>query len=224
MARANNVEGTTSMPPTRKTLLLITGGGFVAAAIIAVLFIMPVEFHRDPTGFGRLSGLDRLAAPTVVTMATAAPQAGVAATSSSPTQFYSRALRSDIIDIPLQSGEAGADVSELEYKVRMNAGDSLVYSWSVSGLSNPELFYYDFHGETPANAGGARKVVEYRQATGLRSDGTLIAPIPGVHGWYLQNQSNNAVVVHLKLSGFYDLVPPGDYGNLAGIKARTVKD
>ena len=27
------------------------------------------------------------------------------------------------------------------------------------------------------------------------------------------------IVVHLKLSGFYELVPPGEYGNLEGIKA-----
>ena len=68
------------------------------------------------------------------------------------------------------------------------------------------------------------KVVEYRQATGVQSNGVLIAPMPGVHGWYLQNQSIKPVVVHLKLSGFYELVPPGEYGNLAGIKAKPARD
>jgi hypothetical protein len=63
-------------------------------------------------------------------------------------------------------------------------------------------------------------VVEYRQATGTSSNGTLVAPIPGVHGWYLQNQSAKPVVVRLRLAGFYELVPPGEYGNEAGIVAK----
>ncbi len=50
-----------------------------------------------------------------------------------------------------------------------------------------------------------------------QSNGVLIAPIDGVHGWYLQNQSTQRVVMHLKLSGFYELVKPGEYGNEAGI-------
>jgi hypothetical protein len=64
------------------------------------------------------------------------------------------------------------------------------------------------------------KVVEYLQATGTSSNGMLIAPMEGVHGWYFQNQSVGPVTVHLKLSGFYELVPPGEYGNEARIEAN----
>jgi hypothetical protein len=63
-------------------------------------------------------------------------------------------------------------------------------------------------------------VVEYKQATGRKQNGTLVAPIPGVHGWYLQNSSSKPVVVRLKLSGFYELVPIGEYGNEAAIFAN----
>ena len=28
-------------------------------------------------------------------------------------------------------------------------------------------------------------------------------------------------MAHLKPSGFYELIPPGEYGNTAGIKAKT---
>ena len=58
-------------------------------------------------------------------------------------------------------------------------------------------------------------------AAGLNA-AVVIAPIAGVHGWYLQNQSAATVVVRLKLSGFYELVPPGQYGNLNGIVARPI--
>ncbi len=218
-------EGLAPDPPSRRRLLMITGGGFVAAAVIAVLFVLPAEYHLDPTGFGKLTGLSRLSGPKTVKLDAAAAKAGAPSPAAATTRYYPAAYRTDAIDIPLQSAEKDPQGSELEYKVRMKAGDSLVYSWTVTGLTNPEEFYYDFHGETPAGPGVPEaKVVEYRQATGDRSNGVLIAPIQGVHGWYLQNQSVGRVVVHLKLSGFYELVPPGAYGNQAGVKAREVRD
>jgi len=222
MTEAERIEGRAPQPPSRKVLLLITGGGFLAAALISVLFVLPVEFHLDPTGFGSVSGLNRLAAPKTVRME--APKAGEAAVSGT-ARYYPTAFRADTVDIPLETGDKGPEGSELEYKVRMKAGDSMVYSWSVSGLSNPEDFYFDFHSETPAGPGVAeRKVVEYQQATGGQSNGVLVAPIPGVHGWYLQNQSTGRVVVHLKMSGFYELVPPGEYGNEGGIRPNRIQD
>jgi len=218
------VEGHVPQPPSRRRLLLITAGGFVAAAAIAVLFVLPVEFHLDPTGFGRLSGLTRLAGPRTVKIDAPASGAGAVAPAGATARYYPSAYRTDTIDIPLETPDKGPEGSELEYKVRMKAGDSIVYSWTVSGRAPPDEFYYDFHGETPAGPGAPEaKVVEYRQATGSSSNGVLIAPMSGVHGWYLQNQSAARVVVHLKLSGFYDLVPPGEYGNTAGIRANPAK-
>jgi hypothetical protein len=140
-------------------------------------------------------------------------------------RYYKGGYRSDFVDIPLTVAGAAERGEELEYKVRMRAGATLAYSWSVEGIANPEEFYYDFHGEARANEKGARApaqgtVVEYRQATGTQSHGTLVAPFDGVFGWYLQNQSEKPVVVRLKISGFYTLVPPGEYGNEAGIEAN----
>jgi len=40
------------------------------------------------------------------------------------------------------------------------------------------------------------------------------------HGWYFQNQSDKKVTVHLKLSGFYEMIPPGEYGNEGKIDRR----
>jgi len=222
MAEDRLVEGVTPDPPSRKTLLIVTGAGFLAAAVIAVLFVLPVELKLDPTGFGRLTGLDRLAGPKTVSAAVPAAPGAAPATAA---RYYPTAYRSDVIDIPLNTPDKGPQASELEYKVRMKPGATLVYSWTVTGLSNPEEFYFDFHGETPAGPGNPQaKVVEYLQTTGLKSNGSLIAPIEGVHGWYLQNQSAAPVVVHLKISGFYELVPPGEYGNEAGIQPKGKAD
>ena len=223
MTNSSPVEGFVADPPSRKKILLITGGGFLAAAVISVLFVLPAEMHLDPTGFGRLTGLTRLAGPKTETIPAGVTKGGGGAIAT-PARYYPTAFRSDVIDIPLASSETDNLHSELEYKVRMKPGDTLVYSWAVTGIANPEEFYSDFHGETPAQGQTPAKVVEYRQATGLSSNGALTAPIPGVHGWYLQNQAVGAAVVHLKLSGFYELVPPGEYGNLGGLKPRTAKD
>ncbi|HTK35951.1 MAG TPA: hypothetical protein VL358_11785 [Caulobacteraceae bacterium] len=209
------IEGQTDRPPSPKRLALITGGALALATVLVVGFVLPAEFHADPTGFGRATGLLKLGTPQP-------PKAEVvAAGTTANTRYYPTAYRSDEVEIPLAAGGDENRKDELEYKVRMKPGDSMVYAWSVP-VPNPEEFYYDFHGETPAAAGAPAKVVEYKQSTGTSSNGVLIAPIPGVHGWYLQNQSVKPVVVKLKMSGFYELVPPGQYGNEARIKAKPV--
>jgi hypothetical protein len=192
--------------------IAVVAGAFLMGSAIFVLFVLPAEFHRDPTGFGKLTGLDRLAGPEVVTVA-AAP-AGPNAT----TRFYATPFRTDTILITLPPDEK----NELEYKVKMRPGDTLTYSWSVTGdEAHPEWFYYDFHGESrPVPEGAKATVMEYRQSTGLNSSGALVAPFEGVHGWYFQNQSDKPQTVRLKISGFYELVPPGEYGNEAGVEPQ----
>lgn len=203
------MEGQIARPVSGTKLAAIVGGALAVASLLVVLFILPAEFHRDPTGFGALTGIDRIAGPEVITV-DAAP-----AGPNQTARYYTSAYRSDLIDIALPPEEMG----ELEYKVHMKAGDTLTYSWTVTGdEQHPEWFYYDFHGEQrPVPEGAKPTVIEYRQATGLSSNGALVAPFEGIHGWYVQNQSDKPLVVHLKLSGFYELIPPGEYGNERGV-------
>ena len=204
-------EGQIGRPPSGTKLAALGGGAFLAATAIMVLFVLPAEFHRDPTGFGRLTGIDQLAGPEVVSLESLSAESGT------PTRYYETQFRADTIDIPLLPEDAGQN--ELEYKVRMKPGATLTYSWSVTGdEEHPDWFYFDFHGESrPVPEGENPTVVEYLQTTGNSSSGSLIAPFEGIHGWYLQNQSDKPVVVHLKLAGFYELVPAGEPGNEAGI-------
>ena len=199
-------------------LLWMTVSALVAATIIVVCFVLPAEFRLDPTGLGRATGLIKLAGPKTVTAPPVSSQ-----TSTSQALYYSGGYRSDFVDIPLTVAGSASRGEELEYKVHMKPGATLAYSWTVEGIQNPEEFYFDFHGESKSREPGAEPtVIEYRQTTGTESHGTLVAPFEGIFGWYLQNQSEQPVVVHLKISGFYDLVPPGEYGNEAGIEANKV--
>jgi hypothetical protein len=185
-----------STPVTPRRLLALTAIAALGAATLTVLVVLPAEFHRDPTGFGRLTGLDRLS-PGPAAARVSSVEGGQIARS------YAAPFRIDTIDIPLASGDL-LEGSEIEWKVRMTKGQSLVYAWSVSGLSNPGEFYSDFHGHSPPKP--KLQVATYRQGIGASDNGSLTAPFDGIHGWYLQNQSAGPVVVHLKLSGFYALV------------------
>jgi len=115
--------------------------------------------------------------------------------------FQAHPFRSDTIDIPLKAYE------ELEYKVNMNAGATMVFSWSV--VENLPL-YVDFHGET--TTAPEVRVQSYKvEERAVSSNGALAAPFTGIHGWFWQN-NKTPVIIRLRTSGFYRLVdtPPGN--------------
>ena len=116
---------------------------------------------------------------------------------------YDAPYRSDTFELKME--RAGREGSEIEYFVRMKAGQTLVYSWSVA--APPEEFYYDFHSEERPSA--KEHVISHKSGLGVAGNGALTAPFDGIHGWYLQNQSVKPVTVKLRLAGFYDLLPGG---------------
>ena len=182
--------------PSRKTLFVILGGGMIAAAAILVGVVLPAEYRIDPLGIGKATGLLQLARPAEVEIALLAGEA-----SNSFARFYPMELRTDTVSIPLAAAGDADGRNDLEWKVRMQEGTTLVYSWSVDGP--PEEFYFDMHGETASTP--EVKVVTYQKGTGVASNGSIVAPFDGIHGWYLQNQAERPVVVRLKLSGFYQM-------------------
>ena len=197
------VDGHVANPPSPGKLALLVAGGFVAASLITVCAVLPAEFHLDPTGFGAATGLMGLsAAPEAKSASPAAAQPGAPAVLA---REYAAPFRTDTIDIPLKGADSTG--SELEYKVKMKAGQTLVYSWSVA--APPEEFYYDFHSQKWPDSSPKETVISHKSGIGIGGNGAMLAPFDGIHGWYLQNQSAKPVVVHLKISGFYELLPNG---------------
>lgn len=125
-----------------------------------------------------------------------APTGDQAIARSFPTAF-----RTDMIDIPIRGNDG-----DLEYKIGMKAGDTVVYSWEVMQTIMPDELYSEFHGHTEP-VQGAGTLMYYRKSTGTSDHGTLKAPFEGIHGWYLQNQSERPVVIRLRLAGFYTVIP-----------------
>jgi len=197
-----------------KTLAIITGGGFIAGALIVLGAIMPAEFNTDPLGLGKLSGISRLWAPDEIEIDANSASGPLARESEIPP-------RTDVIEIPLTDFLGGAKGSELEYKVAMKQGAQLIYEWEAIGASKPEDIAYDFHGHTTPAPGKPMEVATYKQARGLKQAGSLTAPFDGIQGWQFSNFAEGPVIIRVKLTGFYDLVPAGQEGNLAGIVANV---
>ena len=207
------VEGQISKPLSAGRMLALTAGALVTATLIVFGAILPAEFNWDPLGLGRVTGLNRLWAPREVVFDTS--------TSAVPlAREYRSGFRSDTIEIPLQEERARTPGNDLEYKVRMRKDATLIYEWSVADMPNPEEFYFDFHGHTLVDK-TEMTVATYKKATGTSANGALTAPFDGIHGWYFQNQSVKPVVVRVKISGFYELIPPGEPGNEARILANV---
>jgi hypothetical protein len=195
-------------PMAKGRLILAVLGAVVLAALIVLGAILPAEFNRDPLGVGRLSGLSRLWAPEAQKV-----DAGAVARA----REYDTAFRSDVIEIPLGGFLDGVEKSELEYKVHMQKDATLIYAWEVIGTAEPRDIHFDQHGHTTPQPGQPMTVATYRQGFGLRQQGALTAPFDGIQGWQFSNSSEKPVIVRLRLSGFYDLIPAGQPGNEAGV-------
>ncbi len=172
-------------PPLGKLLatLAIT---LTAAAAIFVVVILPAEYGVDPTRIGGLLGLDRLAEA-----AGAEPMADAEEGLSAPLDG-ARELRAETVTIDIGARE------QMEYKLQMIEGMTVVYAWQTDGGG----LYLDFHAD-PFNDLDDEPVryAEEFDVTGGR--GGLTAGYSGNHGWFWRNDSDSPVTVTLDVRGFF---------------------
>jgi hypothetical protein len=114
----------------------------------------------------------------------------------------SAAFRSDTVELKLAPAKSPG--WQLEYMVGMKSADALVYSLTADAAVTLE-----FHSEEPSS----KTLMFHREEKAIAvSHGQFVAPIDGVHGWYLANTTDKPVTVRLKLSGYYTL-PSGSSSN-----------
>jgi hypothetical protein len=89
-------------------------------------------------------------------------------------------FRKDDVDLTLAGG------GELQYRIAMQAGATLVYSWTAS------------HGPVSCQFANQNRV----SATDGR--GAFVAQSSGWYRWRWSNPSSGRVAIHLKLSGYYE--------------------
>lgn len=185
--------------PTKRTLVVQTVVALIAATVFAVLVVLPSERGIDLTGFGGWTGLTRMATPQQARFDAKASADAGKVTHNQPVPF-----RSDTLTIQLAGGAlAGSDI---ERKVWMEPGQTMVYAWTSDGE-----VYSDFHGETlPVPR---MTVMTYRVEDPLAggaakgANGGFTASMAGFHGWFFRNMEARPITITVKLAGFYELRP-----------------
>ena len=175
--------------PSRKRILVATTVAAGVAATLLIVAILPAEYGIDPLGTGRVLGLTALA------------QATEAAPDQAP------ATASGVVpDINVSAQPATYSVDEykvelrpfegVEYKYRLEQGESIVYSWTSTAP-----VHYEFHGEPD---GAPPKYFDsYKKGEGAAEHGGFIAAKAGIHGWFWENKGATRITVTLRSAGFY---------------------
>lgn len=168
----------------------------VAAAVILLLFVLPAEYGKDPTGLGARLG--------VLNMSVEDENSG----EQKAHTRYAQPL--EFLEIEFVLEEDG----QTEYKFELQQGHSVNYQWSVSGGD----VYADLHGHTPGPSGEVDDeiLVQYLESEEENAaTGQFTAPFAGEHGWYFYNLERSPVTISIKASGVWDkheLVPLGKSG------------
>ena len=201
--------------PSGKRLALSFLVAAVVAAVVLVGAVLPAEYGIDPTGVGRMLGLNELRAPATRTLEikdvvggnervfeAEIPDAGEPVPLPNPAvhQSEDRPIQTRTVVVNLGPGQ------ETEVKAVLRQSKVIVYTWtSVGGV-----VYCDLHGHDPA--AGNEFFVRYREDQDGASEvtGSLVAPFDGEHGWYWVNINDVPVTITLTVTGFFDDII--DYG------------
>jgi hypothetical protein len=176
---------------SRRRLALATLVAAAVAALVLVVAVLPAEYGIDPLGAGQALGLTQLAATPEEQQAETAAEVALEPVRPGANTPQPSAFKRDTVEFELGPFEG------IEYKYRVDQkGGAFVYAWTSTGPVK-----YDFHGEPDGAKQGYAE--SYEQAESTRAQGTFVAPSPGIHGWYWENQGSDVVTVRLTSAGFY---------------------
>lgn len=145
----------------------------------------------------RLSAVLLLAAACALTEPSLAAEEWIDAPLSPETWWEQDGeWNTQVYEIPLAAGMA------LEHMLRLNEGDMIVYNWTVE-MAEPAKLTAEFHGHTERVGTEPGTVMFYSKHTNGKESGSLRAPFTGVHGWYLNNESEADIVVRLEVAGYF---------------------
>jgi hypothetical protein len=178
----------------KQRLAVAAGAALLAAGLILVMFILPAEYAVDPFGTGARFGLLTLGETGQQVAALEAVAAeGTTSAGTAIVVPQDRAFHQETVDFAVGPREG------IEYKYRLDKGEALLYSWKATAPVNVE-----FHAEPDGAPQGYAQTYEKTSASNSAS-GTLTAPFPGIHGWYWENTTDQAITVSLTSAGYYNL-------------------
>ena len=185
--------------PSKRKIAVATFVALLVAGVVLVVAVLPAEYGLDPLGVGEMLGLIVLSDPATLAN-------GEIPVRPDGLMNEPGAYKADSITFELGPGEG------MEYKYRLDEGESMVYTWTASGFVRSEM-----HSEVDGAPAGTAEFFEVREDAVSRH-GTYTAPFPGIHGWYWLNLNDDAgITLTLQTAGFYsfareyrDGAPPRD--------------
>ncbi len=198
------------------TMLKVTITTIIGALILLVLIVLPAEYSIDLTGFGKITGLNKLSGEPTETIEITdiiggnevireveIPMFGEPTPLPNPSVFQDQAEEALSMSMIIELGA----FEQTEIKTVLDEGKVIVYSWEVEGDIN---VYFDFHGHEESFGPDFYVRYKERQEGLSKSSGSLTAPFYGEHGWLFLNINEQPVSITLNVTGYYnDII---DYG------------
>jgi hypothetical protein len=179
---------------TRSRIAVAAGIALLVAGILTVIAVLPAEFAVDPTGIGTKVGLMQLGEVGKQVEQLEADKAAGSQAQLIAAQEKPFATDSETFTL----GPKGSPTASIEFKYRLEKGESLLYSWTATAPVE-----YEFHAEPDSGPKGYAQ--SYDKSSGTTKSGTLTAPFDGIHGWYWENTTDQPVTVTLKGAGFFNI-------------------
>lgn len=213
-----NIPSDRALPSTAK-LVKSTIFAAITALVLLVTVVMPAEYGIDPTGIGKMTGLQKMGeikmslaqeaeaerqakeqavatttqqpAPEPVVQQIVAENTVVATQTDASLQMADTAtLRQDTTTLTLQPNEG------TEVKVELKKGEVVKFTWvSDAGKANFDIhadskaLNIDYHG--------------YSKGSSTREEGTIEAAFDGSHGWFWRNRTSTPITITLQTEGPY---------------------
>lgn len=194
-----NIPDHAELPSTAK-LIKSTIIAIIAAAVILVTLVLPAEYGIDPTGLGKLTGLQRMGEIKVALAEEAAENEAetIAAFDANGEQAAELPIIESASDTKTHEMSVTLDPNKsTEIKITMAKGTSVDFSWSTS---TGEAFY-DLHGDS-----SEVNYHIYEKGTEATMEGTFEAAFDGNHGWYWKNRTNAPITITLNTTGQYQSI------------------
>jgi len=202
----SNIPKNTELPSTRQ-LIKSTVMASIAAGIILVIAVMPAEYGIDPTGMGKVLGLQKmgeikvsLAAEAMADKAKNVTSKAIATSETividkAPEQVVSSENITPILNHEMQITLAPNEGTEI--KVTMQKGKKVSYTWWTSGgRAN-----FDVHGDSKKLGIDYHS---YGKGSEQRVDNrNIVAFFDGNHGWFWRNRTSEVMTVTLQTNGEY---------------------
>ena len=178
-------QATESPHSSRRKPLIWGGAALLAAGAIFVVFILPAEFGRDPTGLGRALGLEVLSTEGMnEEQLRGAKRTGVLAelgggSIADPQDRYTVEL---------------APFASTEFKYTLAEGDRMRFAWEATGPVDFDMHAHPFEG-------GEALTESYAVTKAPSQSGVYTAQFSGIHGWFWQNRTMDNVTLTLEAAG-----------------------